>query len=479
MPALTRKLPLVTCTIAAWFATTNTGLALDITGVGAYSIGLPEVNVVLRENADAAPYDGFDDIGDPLTNLRMFFDTGTSGVILYEGASEKLEIPLAQLGGNPVVFEDVGVGGSTTFNVSEPLHMSLGGFVQDPPDDYDPATADTVYPRQYADMRLAVGPPGSGLGLLAPFSQMGIVGTPAMEGMVSVINPKPGEQFGGTIETRVYDPLLSPIGIPSVDVQIQLSYKSFDRFTETTPDAALDPTLRENPFIGPDPLAVLEQQDPLPDSPPGITVSLGDMSATGSFLLDTGNMSTSISRAMADSLNVRYVEGTEGTTSPVLEIFDPSDRGADGTPIPDQFVGTFGGIGTQQPTIAGFYLDSLLIRTQEGDPVVNTDPRHLNFLGAPVFVQDIELRDPDTQEVFTFQGILGMNYLAGSFADPLNFLLTGLFQPGAFDALVLDQPNSLLGLSFAAVAIPLPASLPMLVPALTMLMLSLRHRRAH
>ena len=44
----------------------------------------------------------------------------------------------------------------------------------------------------------------------------------------------------------------------------------------------------------------------------------------------------------------------------------------------------------------------------EGDPLVDTDPNHLVFNSAPVYVHDIELMDPVTLDTFTFDGILGI-----------------------------------------------------------------------
>ena len=49
--------------------------ALDIAGVLPNSVGLPEVNVVLRSTAGAKPYSGLDSFDFPLTNLRMIYDT--------------------------------------------------------------------------------------------------------------------------------------------------------------------------------------------------------------------------------------------------------------------------------------------------------------------------------------------------------------------------------------------------------------------
>jgi hypothetical protein len=450
------------CTLAA-----GRTAAHDIPGVLPTSIGLPEVNVVLRPTAGAPPYSGVDPFAFPLTNLRMIYDTGASGVVLFEGPALALSIPVAQFMGSDVVFADVGVGGSTTFGVSEPIHMSTGNFAQDPPDPY---TSDGDYPRQHPGPRLQLGPPGSAALFIADFTPLGIVGVPAMADSVSVINPKLAEVSleeltpANTIHTYVYDPAVPPESGPGIltpDVRIELTLKSFDRFTQTTPAGATGPTLGENPFIGPDPLAALEGASPPPTTPPGITVSLGGSETTGTFLLDTGSQITSISSAMALTLGVRYwAPGDPGYDAgfPATLVFD-----ANGSLVPDQFTVDISGIGGTT-TIAGFNADSLLVRTLEGDPLDDADPAHLSFTTAPVFVQDIELLDPVTLDAFTFDGILGTNYLFGS--GDLSALsgFPAPFREGPFEWLVLDLAASTptLGVIFPT---PAPAPVP-LSPAL-------------
>jgi hypothetical protein len=454
---------------AIWILAAGPAQAHDIPGVLPTSIGLPEVNVVLRPTAGAPPYSGLDSFDFPLTSLRLIYDTGASGVILFEGAALALSVPVAEFIGTDVVFTDVGVGGSTTFNVSDPVHMSLGNFTQDPPDPY---TTDDDYPRQDAGLRLQLGPPGSAALFIADFTQLGIVGVPAMAGRVSLINPKRAEVSffeltpADTIHTYVYDPAVpaeSGPGILAPDVRVELTLKSFDRFTQAAPAGATGPTLTENPFIGPDPLAGLEGVSPLPTTPPGITVSLGGTQVTGTFLLDTGSQITSISAAMALTLGVRHwAQGDPGydPASPATLVHD-----ADGSLVADQFTVQISGIaGTT--TIAGFYADSLLLRTLEGNPLADTDPNHLNFVLAPVFVHDIELMDPVTLDAFTFDGILGTNYLFGS--GDLS-ALSGIavpFREGPFEWLVVDLDASppTLGVIFPA---PSPVPVPLVFHLVT------------
>ena len=455
------------------------GMALDIPGVLPNSIGLPEVNVVLRPTAGSAPYSGVDSFGDPLTNLRLIYDTGASGVILFEGPALALPVPVAQFMGSDVVFTDVGFGGSTPFDVSDPIHLSLGAFVQDPPDPY---TSDADYPRQNPGLRLQLGPPGSAALFIADFTPLGIVGVPAMAGRISLINPKLAEVSleeltpASTIHAHVYDPALPAEGGPGLlapDLRVELTLKDFDRFTQTAPTGATGPTLGANPFIGPDPLAALEGVDPLPTTPPGITVALGGSQATGSFLLDTGSQISSISSAMALTLGVRYWTPADpgyDPASPATLVFD-----ADASLVPDQFSVDISGIGGTT-TIAGFDADSLLVRTLEGDPLDDADPAHLRFTTAPVYVHDIELQDPITLDAFVFDGILGTNYLFGSG----NLLaLSGFdvpFREGPFEWLVLDlaAPTPTLGV---ITALPEPGT-PLLLGAGVVALLALGRRRS-
>jgi hypothetical protein len=192
--------------------------------------------------------------------------------------------------------------------------------------------------------------------------------------------------------------------------------------------------------------------------PPGITVRLGGSEATGTFLLDTGSQITSISSAMALTLGVRHwVPGDPGydPAFPATLVFD-----ADGSLVPNQFTVDISGIGGTT-TIAGFNADSLLVRTLEGDALDDLDSEHLNFVTAPVYVQDIELLDPVTLDTFTFDGSLGTNYLFGSG----NLLaLSGFpvpFREAPFEWLVLDLAASTPTLG-VIVALPEPGFLLLL-----------------
>jgi hypothetical protein len=168
-------------------------------------------------------------------------------------------------------------------------------------------------------------------------------------------------------------------------------------------------------------------------------------------LLDTGAAASMISSNLASQLAVRYRPGTQGTDNPVLETYDPTNPAAAGTQIPDQFQMDIGGVGGTTRT-AGFYLGSLLVRTAEGNVNNDLDPKHLRFMDAPVLVNDISLKDPNSSNALTLDGIFGMNFLVGTalieYQDfgGVTIPLPVLLGQGAFDWAVFDEADGLLKL---------------------------------
>src|SRR4029078_5279244 len=109
---------------------------------------------------------------------------------------------------------------------------------------------------------------------------------------------------------------------------------------------------------------------------PGIKLKLGDKETTGSFLLDTGAAASVIFKDVAAKLGVRERPRLLADGLPVLEQYDPAHPELPGTELPNQFVIKLSGTGGDQ-TAAGFFLDSMLLRTQQGDAANDDDPRHL------------------------------------------------------------------------------------------------------
>ncbi len=415
--------------------------ALDIPDAQPVAFDQPRVNMLLRRAPSGDPLGGMDIFGDTIFNIEAFYDTGASGLVLSDLTADFLGVQRSQFNGSLVVFEDVGVSGSDTFNVSEPLYMAIAPYTPSV-DINNPLTAAAVYDQHFGPVRMQIG--GSTNPLLLGLD---ILGMPAMQGKVVVMDPKPLDGFPDVLDlmrTYVYDPgtpfdpgqLDTNPGIPATNRHVRLRYASFERFTETTPVGAEGPTLLHNPFIGPDPVAALEP-GAAPDNTPGVTIALGANQATGSFLLDTGSAGSFVSSALAEMVNVRYRAGTRGTSDPQLEVFDPNKPSAPGTLLPNQFQLTISGIGGDQRA-AGFFLDSLRVPTMEGDP--------LNFVSAPVLVVDISVQDPVTLETLTLDGVFGMNFLvASAFVIEETFDIVA-FNPGPFEWVVFDEPNGILGL---------------------------------
>jgi len=456
-------------------------LASIITAQSA-ALDQPRIYALLRRTAGGVPLTA--DFGGQQTfNIEAFLDTGASGLLLSNNTADFLGVQRSHFpepSGPLVTYEDVGVNGSDVFNVSESLHMSLAPYHPDSDVD-NPATYNTVYNQNFGPLRLQVGPAG---GNPDPFLEdLDVLGMPAMAGKVVVMDPKPVDTFLDTIRTYIYNPgtPFNPAaadtnpGIPSVNRHVKLSYASFDRFTKVLPAGAPGPTLRNNPFIGPNPVAKLDPSPPPDDTPP-VTITLNGVSANGSFLLDTGAAASIISVNEAANVHVRYKGGTQGTDNPQLEVFNPAKPGDPGTPLPDQFQLTIGGIGGTS-RIAGFFLDSMLVRTEEAAPGVDGDANNLLFAGAPVLVDDITVKDPVTLQTLTLDGIFGMNYLVASAniieAEPLPIIFD--LTPGPANWLVFDEQAGELGLDVKGV--PEPGTMWVLGAVASLVLLKRRGRR--
>jgi autotransporter-associated beta strand protein len=442
----------------------NAGWAINISGVLYGALDQPQINVYVATRAGGPPLLGDDGLGGTSFNVTAFYDTGASGILIsdatYNTLSQPLNSPKEQGltksrypdGTGPyVVYQDVGVGGSESFNVSQPIYLGLAKNSSSADVD-NMQTYTTVYNQSFGPVRAQIAmPPSDPLA-----DQYDIVGTPCMAGKVVVMDPKPLDAFAATgdiwslasMQTYVYNPRTpfnaaladSEPGIPATNRHLRLSSASMDRFTQLTPNSAPGPTLANNPFLGPNPVAKMDGA--ANDTTPGVTISFDGQQSTGSFLFDTGAATSMISSQLAAKLHVRYVAGTQGTDTPKLETFDPLHPTL-GTLIPDQFQLAVGGVGGTSYS-AGFYVDSMLLRTMEGDPGNDQDPNHLRFVGAPVLVTDITVQDPITQKTLTLDGVFGVNNWVASLTIENDTF--GSLSPGNFNWAVFDQPNGVLGL---------------------------------
>ena len=352
--------------------------ALDIAGIQNASLDQPRINAALRRPGDTGPLTAtFDSLGLPVETftIQAFYDTGASGVVVSDATAKSLDL-VTQLG---VVFGDVGVGGEEEFSVSEEIHVHLAPFGPSGPGIDDPTTFNTVYNQQFGPLRAQVSAPASN-SLLAGLD---IFGMPVFAGKTVVMDARPVNQVVGTIETSVYNSVPNNPNVPLTHRHIQTGYTSFARFTRTfardgfgneTPldTETLGPALAHNPFVGPNPLGGLDGNTP--NMAPGITTTYNSVSSTGSWLYDTGAVTSIISEHQAAAHGVGYLPDDGNPLTPPVLV---------GVPLSQQFFLTIGGVGgfTQK---AGFFLDSLLIPTTEGDPDDLEDPMHLRYVQAPV-----------------------------------------------------------------------------------------------
>ena len=356
-----------------FFLFTSAAWAVDIDGVQPAALDQPQVNLLLRRTETGAPLSAsFGDLGSTIS-IQAYLDTGSSGILLSKdtadgvpGLFDGLGVVHYVYGGTPVTYTDVGVGGNQEFDVSETLYGGLAPFQPDVN-----VEDQAAYTQSFGPMRTQISQTNAD----SPTLALDVVGMPALVGKVVVMDPKPVDAAivdilsAGSMNTYVYNPgtpytpadAANP-GIPTTNRHIKLSYGDFSRFTTLSPMGAEGPTLHSNPFIGPNPVAALDASPPA-DNTPGVTVSLGGLSATGSFLFDTGAGASTISNKIAADLHIRYTPGTEGTANAQLEVLDLGTGLY--TPVPDQFQLTVSGVGGNK-TAAGFYLDSLLLPTVEG-----------------------------------------------------------------------------------------------------------------
>jgi hypothetical protein len=419
--------------------------AEDIIGVQNASIDQPQVAVLLQREGEPGPIGGTPTEG---FYISAFLDTGSSGVLISTLTADQLG--LDRLDG--VKFYDVGVGGQDEFEVSEEIIVRVA---RNPNADVSQLES---FDLQVPNIHTQVGPTTPPV--IPGLDALDIVGMPALLNKVLVADARALNMWveteflgeGGPLASYVYDQntpynpaSTTDPGIPPTARHVELSYGDFERFTTVTPEGAQGPTLVHNPFIGPDPVAQLDPNPPVDNTPP-VSIGYNGNNSSGSFLFDTGAAASFISTALAQDLGVSYVDGTFGTDDPVLA----------GVPLDQQFDLIVGGIGGVV-TLSGFFLDHLVLHTQEGSLALD-DPNNLRYLGAPVVVGDISLFDPVAMQELTLDGVFGMNFLVASiFLDGL--LGLGDLATGPYDWITYDEQAGILGLTPVGVVVPEPGSL--------------------
>lgn len=408
-------------------------LAVDIEGVNVASMDQPRVTVMLRRAADEQPLAAKGDPGmasllglDPKeagssAGFAAFLDTGASGISISTQTADALGIRRLNVPGanDRIFFHDVGVGGLDQFHVGEPLFVSVGAYQS-----LGLSADQASFKPLGGPWSPQVGPLGGGGLLGMMIGGIDVLGMPAMVGRIVTIDARPVNTFSDTLRVQVTDPGERRGLSPQTHRHVQMTYGDFGPFTYVEPRSATRPVSAPNPFIGKAPIL---KDDPR--MPPGITIRYGGRSSTGAWLLDTGAAASMISTAQAERLGVRYKQGTEGTSAPVLE----------GVPVEKQFTLAIGGIGGSK-TAAGFYLDEMRVPTHEKDDLV--------YRPAPVLVLDITVEHPETQQKVTLDGVFGMNFLVAS-AKVTGGMIPelGEMAEGPYDFIVIDHTRGVLGLA--------------------------------
>jgi hypothetical protein len=450
---------------------TTPGAALDIDVVRYATTDQPRINAAFR----ASPTDDFityttlvfdpdsPDLLREITSVNVggvFLDTGASGNLLSATTADLMGIEPLQydpdgpgpLPAGPVTFNDIGIGGTEQFTVSESFYTSLAN-VNGAIDPNDPAS----YRQDYGPINFQVAaPPSSAFetefdvaGMSFMLGKTVVMDLRPSNNLVRIENGLPGNPdiIETSMRTYIYDSgtafapatLDTDPGTVPTDLQIQMSYGDFAGFTTVDPVDAPFPTIAHNPFIGTAPVADTGGVAAL--ETPGITVSQGERSTTGSFLFDTGGSVSLLSSAKAAEVGVTLENGNffiDGVAAPSEDVFSVAIEGVGGEPA----------------TLDGIYLDSAVIPTLSGNPSDPDDPNHIHIDRAPFFVVDISLADPnDPSQVITLDGVLGMNYFAPS--SEVELLPIGIVQlpfpvnltESPYDFMVFDEPSGVLGLT--------------------------------
>ena len=363
-----------------------------IEGVQPAALDQPRIFMCLRRDVQGKILETKDK--DARSGIEAFLDTGASGVVLSSDTCGQLDVVQEKTrDAKAIEYEDVGVGGSEKFTVSEPLFLALAPY----PNGDDP----TNYDKPFGPIRAQIRPETGILAMIAP--GMDVAGMPAIAGKVVVIDTKPLANFD-KLHTIVVAP--GDRNIPKTSRHVPLTYVSFARFTKTTPAGATGPNVSANPMIGPDPFAAKDSHKP-------IIVTHRGKSASGTFLFDTGAATSMISTKLAQQLGIQIAKE-------------------------QKFSLPIGGLGGQK-NASGLFVDRVEIPTRENN-------RPIVYSKAPLLVCDITVTDAEGKQ-FTLDGVLGMNYFVAS-AEITGGLLPdiGKIVNGPFRYIVIDHARGELGM---------------------------------
>ena len=422
-------------------------LGHEIGGVQPYALDLPRVPAWLSDPEDGKRLTAEGDLfGMQLFAMDCFLDTGASRVLVCKTDRDALGIRATG-----ATIEDWGIGGTETFDVSEPYVLHVGDSTIDymRPEQYKFALPCTLQlARTTLDVagalpeglkgQLEQNLQGLGLGtdelLQGLMPAINVVGTPFLSEHVAILDPQPVvgalDMLGGLLGGAGLAPGTSGGSDPfaNLDKLLEQAQRSGGamglgrikvgihsaEFEYGEPEIVVPLDMRR---VDPEPMAATWAPVPFVE---GAVLKVGDRQVRTDLLLDTGGTLSLISSDLARQLG--------------LDLTKPD------------LTAMVAGVGTGPQTLKGFWLDSLTIATTRGGPLVYTR--------APFFIADIE----------GLEGALGMNFLVPSVYMDMRKLsgmaeggvqgMAGVFGlladmrtgPMPFRRIVLDLPHGRLGL---------------------------------
>ena len=289
-------------------------------------------------------------------SLLVVLDTGASGCLLSatDAGSDGLNIPII----SGETYNDVGIGGTETFNISQSTGLILAPIGIMASYDYtgpDPSE-DLANYSPYGSYKFQIRQSDPTYAGLYPLN-MNLVGTPVLNQHVMHVTPN---SSGYTSMIPTVDYLVTellpeiPKNLPSTGVfKIGLTYENFVKDT-TSVSTSTNPTIKN------------------------VKLNLGEKEITSTWLFDTGGSVTMIGRDMAASLGIDLNSDPVTTTTVI-------------------------GVGNTERTLFGYNVDSLTVPLTNGDDLV--------FKNIVVFVPEEGALPAD------LTGIFGMNLLNQTFPD--------------------------------------------------------------
>jgi hypothetical protein len=417
--------------------------AHEVEGVQAYALDHPRVPAYLTEPGKDLPLSAHSELIDrPLFAFDCFLDTGASRLVLSKGDRDALDVKVTG-----ATVEDWGIGGTETFDVSEPYELHVGDSDSSPFDaDTFPFAMKAVLEvrRQRLDIAEALPEEMTAQGETAlegldiSFGDMlqdlmpniNVIGTPFLREHVVVLDPTP--------VARAYGALMGFLGAGAEGMadfdqllnQMQQTGDDLNTFGRIRVDILpKGVSAKPTALVVPLKMAELEKEaTPVTSAPvpiiEGITLAAGEQSVTADLVLDTGGAISIIGSRLARELGLD-LEHPDLKTA----IMGVGDEGV--------------------KALKGFRLDALTVPTTDGEGIV--------FKGAPVFIADIEgVQGTAGMNLFTPSVNLDMEALTGGMGgggmNPLALLSDIRPGPMPFRRIVLDLSNARLGLDPAPVA---------------------------